>query len=402
MHRLAPLASLLALIVPHPTHAGEWEVGGEVAAELRVFPDEPAYPGQLEDLQPSGVFTGDIRWTSDDGKHQIVAIPFFRLDGEDNERTHADLREGYYRYAGDQVELLIGAAKVFWGTAESRHLVDIVNQTDAVEDLDEEDKLGQPMVKVGVLRDWGQLELFVLPYFRERTFPGTRGRLRFDPAIETENPIFDDADEEWNTDFAVRYSHYIGSVDFGLSAFSGTSREPGFEVGFDPQTGVSLRPVYDQINQFGIDGQYTQDAWLWKFEGIVREGQGDTFAAAVAGFEYTFFGVTESGADLGILAEYLYDGRDEGFDVPPTPLDNDLFLGARYALNDTQDTSILAGTITDLNDGSSSGLIEAERRFGANWTAELEARFFYSVEGDNLLAAFQNDDLLTIRVTRYF
>ena len=44
--------------------------------------------------------------------------------------------------------LLVGAAKVFWGTAESRHLVDIINQTDAVEDIDEEDKLGQPMVKV--------------------------------------------------------------------------------------------------------------------------------------------------------------------------------------------------------------------------------------------------------------
>lgn len=402
MHRFAPLASLLALIVPHPTHAGEWEVGGEVAAELRVFPDEPAFPGQLEDFQPSGVFVGDVRWTSDDGRHQFVAIPFFRWDGEDQDRTHADLREGYYRYAGDEWELLVGAVKVFWGTAESRHLVDVINQTDAVEDLDEEDKLGQPMVKVGFLRDWGQLEFFVLPYFRERTFSGERGRLRFDPPIDVDNPVFDDADEEWNTDFAVRYSHYIGSVDFGLSGFSGTSREPGFQLGIDPQSGVTLRPVYDQINQVGLDAQYTRDAWLWKFEGIVREGQGETFAAAVAGFEYTFFGVSNNGADLGILAEYLYDGRDEDFSVPPTPLDNDLFVGARYALNDIQDTAILAGVITDLNDGSSSGLIEAERRFGNNWTAALEARIFYAVDDDNLLSAFEDDSLLSVSVTRFF
>ncbi|MEM9837719.1 MAG: hypothetical protein AAF830_01050 [Pseudomonadota bacterium] len=403
MRRFARLALLpIPLALAQPVYAGEWEAGGEVAAELRVFAELPTYPGQLEDFQSSGTFTGDLRWSSDDRKHQVVVVPFFRLDAEDSERTHGDLREGYYRYAGDEVDILIGAAKVFWGTTESRHLVDVINQTDAVEDIDEEDKLGQPMVKISLLKEWGKLDFFVLPYFRERTFPGRRGRLRFDPVIETDDPIFEDEDEEWNTDFAVRYSHYIGSVDFGLSAFSGTSREPGFNFDVDESGAARLRPVYDQINQLGVDFQYTQDAWLWKFEGIVREGQGNTFAAAVAGVEYTLFGITESGADLGLLAEYLYDGRDDDFTAPPTPLENDLFLGARYALNDAQDTSILAGTITDLDDGSSSGLIEAERRLGANWTAELEARFFFGVEDDNLLAAFRDDSVATFRITRYF
>ena len=401
MRRLVPLALTYLFLAPSAL-AGEWEFGGDIAGEMRLFPESPAFPGQLEDTQPSAAFTGDIRWTSDDGRHQFVAVPFFRLDGEDDERTHADLREGYYRYAGDSHEVVVGAAKVFWGTTESRHLVDVINQTDAVEDIDEEDKLGQPMVKLSLLKDWGQIDLFVLPYFRERTFPGTRGRLRFDPVINTDDPIFEDADEEWNTDFAVRYSHYIGSVDFGISAFSGTSREPRFAFNALGTGELELLPVYDQINQVSLDGQYTQGAWLWKFEGIVREGQGDTFAAAVAGLEYTFFGVTESGADLGILVEYLYDGRAEDFSVPPTPLDNDIFVGGRFAFNDAQDTSILAGTITDLEDGSSSGLVEAERRFGANWTAEIEARFFFGVDEENILTAFEDDSVLTLRVTRYF
>ena len=382
--------------------AGEWEFGGELAGELRVFPQEPALDEQLSDFQPSGIFLGDVRWTSESGKHQFVAVPFYRLDGEDDERTHADLREGYYRYAGNNVDVLVGAAKVFWGVAESRHLVDIVNQTDAVEDIDEEDKLGQPMVKVSFLKDWGTIDVFALPYFRPRTFPGSRGRLRFDPVINDDDPIYDDADEEWNTDFAIRYSHYFGSFDVGVSGFTGTSREPGFIFspnGIDPNG--QLIPFYDQINQVGLDVQYTNEAWLWKFEGIVREGQGDTLAATVAGFEYTFFGVTQGGADLGVLVEHLYDGRED-FIAPPTASNNDLFYGARYALNDFQDTSILIGAITDLENGSSSGLVEAERRFGQNWTAEFEARIFYNVDNQDLLSAFEDDSVITLRVTRFF
>ncbi len=382
--------------------AGEWDFGGELAAELRAFPQEPVLNEQLRDLQPSGAFLGDVRWRSDNGKHQFVAVPFYRLDGEDDERTHADLREGYYRYAGNNVDILVGAAKVFWGVAESRHLVDIVNQTDAVEDIDEEDKLGQPMVKVSLLKDWGTIDVFALPYFRPRTFPGTRGRLRFDPVINDDDPIYEDADEEWSTDFAIRYSHFFGNFDVGVSGFTGTSREPRFVFspdGIDPNG--QLIPFYDQINQVGIDVQYTNEAWLWKFEGIVREGQGDTFAATVAGFEYTFFGVTQGGADLGVLVEYLYDGRED-FIAPPTASNNDLFYGARYALNDFQDTSILIGAITDLENGSSSGLVEAERRFGQNWTAEFEARIFYNVDNQDLLSAFEDDSVITLRVTRFF
>ena len=83
----------------------------------------------------------------------------------DDQRTHADLREAYWAWQDDEYELIVGVDKVFWGVAESRHLVDIINQTDLVEDLDEEDKLGQPMVNVSVQRDWGRLGFYLLPYF---------------------------------------------------------------------------------------------------------------------------------------------------------------------------------------------------------------------------------------------
>ncbi|MEM9388288.1 MAG: hypothetical protein AAGA68_24770 [Pseudomonadota bacterium] len=401
---VAIVACILSAGSSHCGWASEWDIGADIAAELRSFAESPRFADQLEHFQPSTAINLELRWDSQDRRHQFVVAPFVRLDAQDSRRTHVDLREGYYRYAGDSFDLQVGAAKVFWGVTESRHLVDIVNQTDGVEDIDEEDKLGQPMVKLSLLREWGQVDLLALPVFRERTFPGRDGRLRFDPVISVNDAVFGSGGdtEADHTDFALRYSHYFGNVDLGLSFFNGTSREPNFTFGANPQTGApTITPVYADIRQVGIDAQYTAEAWLWKFEGIVREGQGDTFAATVVGFEYTRYGVTKTGADLGLLMEHQYDGRDFPA-APVTVQDNDLFYGARLALNDTQDTSILAGAITDLEDGTTSASIEAERRFGQVWTGELEARLFLAVDRNNLIDAFARDSFVTLRLTRYF
>lgn len=408
---LAAAAALCASAFygPAPALAGEWDVGGEIAGELRYFPKEGRFPGQFDHWQPSAFIQPDIRWESDNGKHQLVLIPFARIDSQDDQRTHVDLREGYYRYVSDSDwTLLVGAAKVFWGVTESRHLVDIINQVDGVEDIDEEDRLGQPMVNLSLLKNWGQLDLFILPGFRDRTFPGVDGRLRFDPVVDTDAVIFERDAKRGAVDFAARYSNFFGDWDVGLSVFHGTSREPRFA--FASSDG-GLRPVYDRITQGGVDVQYTTGAWLWKGEAIVRAGQGDTFFASVAGFEYTLYQVLGRSWDLGLLAEYLYDGRDDGFTPEPfglasespfTVFQNDVFAGARLAFNDTQDTEALAGISTDAEDGSMAMFIEAQRRFGENWTAEFESRLFFNVDPDNISDAFRDDDFLTLRVTRFF
>lgn len=378
-----------------------WDVSGSLGLEARIFPEDPTFIGQSDEFgQVSSIFEAEIEWRSEDRKHQFNFTPWARLDSMDEERTHADARELYYRYRGNDIEAQIGLIKVFWGTTESRHLVDIINQTDAVEDIDGEDKLGQPAIRIGTQQDWGKLEGFILPYFRKQTAPGIEGRLRGPLPLDWENPTFESGDEENNVDFAIRYSHYIGDWDIGLSAFNGTSREATFNISTDGQRFI---PHYAQISQFGLDLQYTNEAWLWKFESIVREGQRDTFGAFVGGLEYTFYGVTDTGADLGLLTEYQFDDRDEDFTIAPTTTaNNDLFVGARYALNDTQDTSLLAGTVIDMDNSSTSALVEAQRRIGSNWSLELEARLFLEVDENDPTFFFKDDNALTVRMTRFF
>ncbi len=398
---LVEAAALLLLSMSSPAPAagaGELSLSGFVAFETRPFFGGPTLEAQADGAQLSLVAAPELAWQSDGGRHQITLVPFLRLDGSDDERSHFDLREASWRYLGDGWELSAGVDRVFWGVTESRHLVDVVNQDDAVEDVDGEDKLGQPMVAVQLLRDWGTLGVYLLPVFRERTFPGASGRLRPALPVDGDSARYESAAGDRRLDFALRYSTWIGDWDLGLSYFDGTSREPRL---LPDVAGQRLTPIYDLIRQVGADLQYTRNAWLWKLEAIYREGHGPAFGAAVGGFEYTFYQLGGGAGDLGLIAELLYDGRDP-LRAPPTAFEDDLFLGGRWAWNDVQDTTFLVGWLLDRDDGSAALSIEAERRLGGRFKIELESRLFLDVAAANPLASFAADDFLTLRVSRHF
>ena len=394
MRRAVITVILLLAAIPVQAESGEWSLSGSVAVELRYFPEDPSFAGQFDGEQSSALLAPELRWRSDDRSNQFKITPFVRLDGRDDERTHVDVREAYYRHVGSAWELLVGLNQVFWGVTESRHLVDVINQRDAVEDIDEEDKLGQPMINLAFQRDWGRLDLYALTGFRERTFSGREGRLRPPLPVDEGASRFESGAGDDRLDLAVRWSHFLGDWDVGVHLFHGTGREPLLLP--DPAR-QRLIPFYQVTSQAGIDLQYTKEAWLWKLEALVREGQGSTFGAAVAGFEYTFYQLGKSAADIGLLAEYLYDGRNA--DAPPTIFDNDVFIGTRLAFNDVQDSAILLGAVIDNGDGSVAGFLEAERRFGRHITLELVGRFFLNVDVAGDLGFLENDSFVTVRAS---
>ena len=392
------LAILLGALSMSPAHGGDMDISGSVELQARGFWQNPQWVGQDDRaLQGSVISTTEVRWYNEGGNVRAAFIPYLRWDATDDERNLADLREAYWAFEGDDYELLVGANTVFWGVTESVHLVDIINQTDFAGDIDGEDKLGQMMVSLMLQRDWGEITGFVMPAFRERTFAGVDGRFRPPLPVDTDNALYESSDEETHVDFALRYSHYIGDIDIGLNVFSGTSREPRFVPAAD---GQSLLPVYDQIDQLGVAVQYTKEAWLWKLEAIARDGVTQSFAAAVGGFEYTFYQVSESTVDVGLLLEYQYDGRNE-FE-PVTIADNDVFVGTRLAFNDVQDTAVLAGLSYDTDTGETFINIEAERRFGDNWFAELRVRAFNGAAQVDATTWLQKDDYVQLSLARYF
>ncbi len=388
---------LLALIAAAPAAARQ-QLSGYIAAQWRGFPDQPLdvrQHGGNASLSAEPEYYRE--W--DGGRQALTVTPFLRLDGHDEERTHADLRELYWLRVGEGWELRVGVNKVFWGVAESQHLVDVVNQTDLVENLDGEDKLGQPMIDLALVGDAGTLGLFVLPGFRERTFPGAEGRPRTQPRVDAEAARFESADGEDHVDYALRYTRVAGDWDLGFSYFRGTSREPRLVPGLSATGEPVLIPFYDQIAQVGIDLQATKGDWLWKLEAIGRNGQGEDFAAFTGGFEYTFVGVLDSAADLGVLVEYLYDDRGA---AGPAPFQDDLFAGFRLTLNDAQSSEILAGVIADRSSGARFYNLEASRRLGRSFKLAVEMRVFSGLEPSDPFFGLRADDYLQVELAWYF
>jgi hypothetical protein len=399
-HRYFSSALLPLLLLALVARADEasWDLSGSVELQSRFFTQDARWLGQDSVAgQFSVATTAELRWRNATGEQRASVIPYLRWDAHDDERSLIDLQEAYWAYEADAFELLIGVNTVFWGVTESVHLVDIINQTDAVADIDGEDKLGQPMVNLELQRDWGLFSIYAMPYFRERTFAGNDGRFRAPLAVDTDLPQYETSSEENHVDLALRYSHYFGDIDIGVSVFSGTSREPRLLPSPDR---TSLLPFYDQIDQLGVDVQYTGNAWLWKLEAILRNGFSETFTAAVGGFEYTFYQVQESSADVGLLVEYQYDGRSDL--EPITNANNDLFVAARLALNDTQDTAVLAGIGYDLETSEAFFNIEADRRIGENYVLEVKARGFSGADSGDTSFVIANDDYVQVQLSRYF
>ena len=373
---------------------------------------ESGFDGQSR-FQPSFSASLDYYRSWDRDRQSLTFTPFVRLDAEDQQRTHADVRELYWSRVGDDWDLHLGVKQVFWGVTEFKHLVDIINQTDLVENVDGEDKLGQPMAHLSVIRDWGVLDLYVLTGFRERTFPGSNGRLRATVPVDGDRASYQSGAGQSRIDGAIRWSHNLGPVQLGLYHFSGTSRDPQLVPLVTSSGTLLLRPHYPVIDQTGFDAQAILGDWALKIEAISNSGFGDRYTAVNAGFEHTVVGLLGGRADLGLVAEFMFDDRGDG--AVTTLFEHDLALGTRWSLNDMADSQALIGIIWDVVTDEYVFKVEASRRLGETWTLLLEGRIFGGasepdpaallpslLDADNKSASLQRDDFLQLELTRYF
>lgn len=394
---LTLVGAALGIAVAAPQQVAAQLLSGEVGIESRAFSSDALHPGQ-ERHDASLVLAPELYFEL--GSGGVVFEPFARIDVSDDQRTHFDLRSLSWEGAAGNWEFKLGIGRVFWGVTESQHLVDIVNQSDFVENPDGEDKLGQPMVNVGRVTDYGVFELFVLPGFRERTFAGVGGRLRPGLVVDADGVGYESEDESNHIDLAARWSHFVGAFDLGISWFRGTSRDPRFVPLMGATGPTGLTQYYDLMEQFGLDVQWTSDAWLWKLEGITRDTDfGGRYWALTAGFEYTLYQILGSDADLGIVVEYLGDDRG---DAATTAFEDDIFVGGRIAANDVTGSQLLFGGIVDRGNGATFLNLEGSRRLSNNWTVEVQTRAFLGFGDADLFYELRQDHHLLLAFRRFF
>ena len=380
--------------------AFESRFAGEFAAGLQAFRKSGELPGQADGhLFP--FLEGKVRFDGfwNDGRDRITLQPYGRWDIRTN-RDLLDLQDGYYLHIADTWDMLLGVHTVFWGVTEARPLVNIINQVDGLGDIDDKNRLGQPMLNVNVVSpDYGTLSLYGLYGFREREFPTTRDRLRLPITIAEDQARFEKDGFSRHAAFALRYSHVIdlnpASLDLALSYFTGTGREPRLI----PGNGV-LIPFYDTIRQVGLEGLFVLEDWQFKYEGIWRSQADEEFAAGSAGVEYTITDAFGTGTNIGLIGEYLFDNRSAA--MPPTFYDRNVFVGLRLTDNDLRNTRLLAGLTLSARDSENLFWLEFSRLLSDDLQLEVEARVFAGFERDDTGFDPGQDSYILTRFRRFF
>ena len=384
------------MLTPLTWAQASFETAGKLAIETNVFASKGQFDGQDYQHNLSVALAPELYWSWDDDT--LLFKPFARLDEQDAERTHFDVRELLWTHVADDWEMRAGIGKVFWGVTEFNHLVDVINQSDGVDSFNGEKKLGQPMIVLSTVTDSGIVDAYLLPGFREQTFAGKNGRLRAGLVVDGDNATYESSQKQQHVDFALRWSHSVDVFDFGVYGFQGTDRSPVFSQ-VSQNGAVVLQPYYQQSTQFGVDAQATIDSWLWKFEAISKSTKDDDYVATQAGFEYSFYGIADSVADLGVLVEYGWDERGK---KATAIAQNDVYIGGRITFNDTDNTALLMGVSYDNDYHSKTALLEASQRLNDYWTVALEASVFVAGNSQDPVANLDKDDRLQFTLERYF
>ncbi len=401
------LSGLLAFV---SLPALAFDFSAELGVEGRRFLQEGEYQHQVND-EYSVSWKPEFVWEGDSS--ETTFIPYFRKDFQDPDRSHSDIREALWKGWNGPYELHVGIGKVFWGVTESINLADIINQTDQVESPDGDEKLGQPMIQGIWLSDsWGTFNAFILPGFRERTFPGEPGRYRL--PIPFTDAEYQSSEEDRHVDFAFRWSNYyefLGApLDVSFSLFHGTGRDPIYiieetEFSEDLIVPTGVIPYYVQINQAAMTLQYSLEGWLLKAEMRHRDVLSDEFEdedadAAVTGFEYTIVGPLGLDFDLGLLMEYQWDSRGKD---SLAQSQNDMFYAARLAFYDMDSSEILMGMTQDLDyPGSRLYSIEGNTRLNSFTKISVRTLVLTANNSDELMNYIDRDDSLEVGLTFYF
>lgn len=310
----------------------------------------------------------------------------------DNGKDIIEPRQLFLSKTFGDIDVYLGYRHTFWGVVESRNLVDLINQQDMAAGMSPDNKLGAPSISIETYLGSGELQYWYISRFRERTFNDTNAHPGFGMPVSSAQ--FAHAKGSEASDQALRYANSIGDIDYALSIFDGTAREPLFIVQeLDPPT---IAPYYERMRSVGLELQYTGESILYKFEGLTGTQSGKDFDALVLGTEKTVYTIFETQWDMGVLFEYKYDDRAQAL------IDRTIVSGVRLTANDEFDTNFLVlYTVDDAFSQSLFGL-EASRRLRNGMTLDINYLLYQSDIQNLPFYSLVDDSELSLTLGYYF
>ena len=409
----------LGIHIPWSSHAS-WSSQGELALESRVFLDDDN-PITID--QGVGMM-GRVQVDHRSKKFKERIRVYGRLDHQDPNRTILVVEEAWAQWRLKPFKIKVGYDLLNWTATEAFHPADIFNSRNLDSDLQNYEKLGEPMISVAVKTALGRFTLYHMPTFTQPILPSTASRLSFAPGQETTISRLDVAGElteRWFTpQFGLRWRFAFDQADLTLHGIHHQDRSQPSIVLLNNIPSA----LFQTVTQLGGTYQQVIDAFILKLEAAWRifhkpsselrdivfldgsQGKPDHGRIAV-GIEYGLAHETGSESAFILEAQSLIGPSR----VTAAQLDTfqaDILLGYRFAFNDEASTSFIASGIADIEYFDEFiGSLSVERRFGETWIAKASLRILDTQEPTTPLEAkplqrIRESDHLSVQLTRHF
>ncbi len=413
-------ATTEATIAAAPEAAPAWSSKGEVALESRLFRGD-GDPTTVD--RAAGLFAR-LEVQHQRGFFEGRARGFGRLDYLDAARSMLVFEEAFAQVQSKRFRLRAGADTVNWTATEAFHPADVINARNLDSDLENFEKLGEPMVSLQARLAAGTTATaYYLPYRTSPIFTSSRSRLHFAPAgVELRGRrLMSDrkghlTDAAFGHQAAVNIRQTVGHADFSLHLVEHMDRAQP-QVLVDLATG-ELRLLFQTVRQVGGTYQHALGPVLAKLEGAYRHfiAVDDTLPSpfgyrrdrdhgtVAAGIEYGL--AHDGGAESTFIAEaQVVLGGDADTRATLTPFQRDALAGYRLALNDESSRQLLIGIVVDL-ESANEYLVNAsyEQRLGDTWTVRAGVRVFQAKQRavPTGLSALRNADHVRLTLARHF
>ena len=378
----------IVLLLAQPVFANE--LNGTLSSRLDFYPDN-AY-GTVSQGRSVEV---KIDAFHDFDESRIVGEFIVRGDEKDSGRRIIEARQAYLRSPFAGFDVFVGNRQEFWGKAESKNVVDVINQSDAAANEGKSGKLGAPSISAERYLDIGDLQLWYISSFREKTFNDSDAHPS--SGLPVTSPKYARKYGKDADDFAVRLSSFAGDWDLAASVFYGTARDPVLSVA---SGGSALNPYYALQKSIGLEAQYTGDVTLLKWESLHGTQSSligaHNFAAAIAGIEYTFYGLFETIWDIGLIGEIQHDDR------PQAAANQFGVAGIRVVFNDVVDSNILFLLSADRKADQSFVSLEASQRINDFTSVKLNSQFYNARTTTSTFGQLSDDDAVTLTLNMFF
>ncbi|SFL60060.1 DUF1302 family protein [Halanaerobium salsuginis] len=220
----------------------ETEISGSISPELRIMSDD----GDIEEN-----LGGELEFNYPGSTNQFKVLIDYQLGAADE----IDFNELYYKYSASSYDVLIGRHRVIWGKGDKVHVVDNLNPEDLSDFINpdyKERQIGEEMLKIDKYFRGGNADL---EFVYTPDFEGNR--LADDPDSSLGNWVInpfaslislrelsaatglsqtdlinevEDAIDEENNQFGLRFTDSRGSIDYGFSYYKGYLRDPSYNV----------------------------------------------------------------------------------------------------------------------------------------------------------------------------